>query len=121
MVLLPLGGIFSMIDSRLKFLWLIKAIRIKDLMRYMSKRQFNQMVDLYIEYRQGNNLQDPERRNEINEDLIYIEDKIYLRSLLKIFRLLAIVGFIIYFVGEYWLIYVQIVCMFKFYHEETEP
>jgi hypothetical protein len=98
-ILLPLGGIFSMIDSRLKFLWLIKAIRIKDLMRYMSKRQFNQMVDLYIEYRQGNNLNDPEKRNEINEDLIYIDHKINIRNFAMIFRMLAIVVFVIYFVG----------------------
>jgi hypothetical protein len=113
-ILLPLGGIFSLIDTRLKFLWLIKAIRIKDLMMYMSERQFNQMVDFYIEYRQGNNLEDPAKRNEINEDLIYIEDKIHLRSMFKIIRLLAIVVFVVYFVGQYWLIYTQIVCMFKY-------
>jgi hypothetical protein len=40
-VFVPWGGIFSLVDNRLKFLWLIKALRIKDLMRYMSKRQFN--------------------------------------------------------------------------------
>jgi hypothetical protein len=57
------------------------------------------MVDMYIEYLQGNNLKDPEKRNEINRDLIYIEDKIYLRSMMKIFRLMAIVVFVIYFVG----------------------
>ena len=57
------------------------------------------MVDMYIEYLQGNNLKDPEKRNEINRDLIYIEDKIYLRSIMKIFRLMAIVVFVIYFVG----------------------
>jgi len=28
---LPLGGIFSSFDERLKFLWLVKALRIKDL------------------------------------------------------------------------------------------
>ena len=64
------------------------------------------MVDMYIEYLQGNNLKDPEKRNEINRDLIYIEDKIYLRSIMKIIRLMAIVVFVIYFVGQYWLIYV---------------
>ena len=34
-ILLPLGGILSMIDVRLKFFWLIKALRIKDLMKYL--------------------------------------------------------------------------------------
>ena len=82
-------------------------------MRYMSERQFNQMVDFYIEHLQGNNLQDPEKRNEIEKDLIYIEDKIYLRGFVRLFRLLAIVAFVIYFVGQYWLIYVQVALMFS--------
>jgi len=34
-ILLPLGGILSLIDIRLKFFWLIKALRIKDLMKYL--------------------------------------------------------------------------------------
>ena len=88
-----------MIDVRFKVLWLIKALRIKDLMKFLQPRILNQLIFFYIEFRQGNSLNDPVKKYEINEDLIYIEHKIYGRNFVKLGRLILIIVCIIYFVG----------------------
>lgn len=52
-VLLPLGGIFSEIDSRWKFLWIIKAYRLKELQYYMSSRFTKPLINYYVEQKQN--------------------------------------------------------------------
>lgn len=69
---IPLGGIFSYFDGRLEFLWLLKAIRIKDLQFYMSDKFFKPLINFYIEFRQNSALNDPEKRKDINVDRIFI-------------------------------------------------
>ena len=59
---LPFGLLSLMIDERFKFLWIIKAIRIKQLKYYLSKKFFNQFITAYIEYRQGNSLEDENKK-----------------------------------------------------------
>ena len=48
---LPLGYIFSIIDERFKILWVLKAIRTRELRYYLSKKFFDQFINIYIEYR----------------------------------------------------------------------
>lgn len=55
---------------------------------------------------QNRSLQDKEKRKEINEDLIFITLKIYIKNLLKIVRLIIQIMFIIYFVGNVWFVLV---------------
>lgn len=86
--LLPLGAMFTHIDERFKVLWLVKAIRIKELHQYLSKKSFQPVINHYIQYKQGNAITDPDLCNEINEDLIYIGQKIYIRNVFKIVRLI---------------------------------
>ena len=56
----------------------------------------------------GNSLNDPDLSHEINEDLIYITRKIYIRNLFKIIRLILQILFIVYFLGQYWFIFVDV-------------
>jgi hypothetical protein len=49
---------------------------------------------------------DEEKRQEMNEDLTYISQKIFLRYASKIFRLMLIMIIVIYFIGQYWVILV---------------
>jgi hypothetical protein len=86
---------------------------VKDLHQYMSYKFLNPFVNSYIEYRQSSFLHDPEKRGEINEDLIFIAKKIYLRFTLKILVIVFQIMFIVYFIGQYWFIIVEIGCMFR--------
>ena len=95
-------------------LWLIKAVRVKDLHQFMSYKFLNPFVNSYIEHRQSSFLHDPVKREEINEDLIFIAQKIYMRFTLKILVIVFQIMFIVYFVGQYWFIIVEIGCMFRY-------
>ena len=53
-------------------------------------------------------MNDPDLSHEINTDLIYITRKIYIRNLFKILRLILQILFIVYFLGQYWFIFVDV-------------
>lgn len=69
---LPLGWIFSLIDERLKFFWLIKLLRIKYIKFFLTQKFYDEMIESYINFRQAKSLMDEEKRQEMNEDLTYI-------------------------------------------------
>lgn len=69
---LPLGWIFSLIDERFKFMWLIKTLRISTLSYYLRQKFYDEMIEYYIEMRQSKSLKDDEKKFEINEDLTFI-------------------------------------------------
>lgn len=56
---------------------------------------------------------DEEKRHEMNEDLTYISQKIFLTYTTKIIRLMIIMIIVIYYIGQYWYILVQILCSFQ--------
>jgi hypothetical protein len=114
---LPLGYMFQSYDERFKVIWLIKALRIKELHGYLSKRSFQPIINMYINALRGNSLNDPEMSQEINRDLIYITRKIYIRNIFKIIRLILQILFIVYFIGQYWFIFVDV---FQSIHEQEE-
>lgn len=114
---LPLGYMFEFIDEKFKILWLIKALRIKELHGYLGKRSFQPIINAYINALRGNSLNDPELSHEINIDLIYITRKIYIRNIFKILRLILQILFIVYFLGQYWFICVDV---FNSIHNNTE-
>lgn len=62
-VFLPFGLIFTYIDQTLKFVWMIKLLRIKDIQYYLSKRFFDQIISFYIKLRQGNSFEDEKKKN----------------------------------------------------------
>ena len=110
-VFLPLGGILSLYDKRFEIFWLIKAIRIKDLHNYLGIRQFQPIINSFIEFKQQYTLKNPLKKDEMNEDFIYIAQKIYLRNMVKIMRLILYIIFITYFVGQYWFIIVDLIAL----------
>jgi len=42
---------FTYINQKLKFIWIIKAIRIKDIQYYLSKKFFDKIIFSYINFR----------------------------------------------------------------------
>jgi hypothetical protein len=85
---------------------MIKLIRIKDIQYYLSKRYFNILISLYINFRQGNSLEDDRLRHIVDKDLIYITQKIYISNTIKIGRLVICIGLIVYYVGQLWILFV---------------
>ena len=51
-VLLPWGYMFTYFNPRLKFMWIIKAVRIKELLHYMSNKVILGPVHSYYELKQ---------------------------------------------------------------------
>jgi hypothetical protein len=107
-VFLPFGALFTYINQQLKFVWIIKAIRIKDIQYYLSKRFFDTLISSYINFRQGNSLEDEKLKNQVDEDLIYITQKIYISNTIKIARLVICIASIVYVVGQSWVLFVQL-------------
>ena len=70
-ILIPFG-MLEFINPKLKVLWLVKDIRLKDLSIYISKGYINPIINNFIKYRQNKALDDEKKINEINEDFIYI-------------------------------------------------
>jgi len=105
---LPLGYTLEFYDHRFKILWLIKALRIKELHGYLGKRSFAPIINFYINFLRGNSLNDPDLSHEINRDLIYITRKIYFRNIFKIIRLILQILFVVYFLAQYWFICVDV-------------
>lgn len=62
----------------------------------------------YIEYKQQMAANDPNLCNEINRDLTLISYRLYVLNIFKIVRLFLHLMFIVYFVGQYWFVFVQI-------------
>lgn len=75
----PLGMLQYKLEA-LKVLWLIKSIRVRHLKYYLSDKFLMQFVNYYIQFKQGNSINDEVLRNDMNEDHIFITQKIYLRN-----------------------------------------
>ena len=104
-VLLPWGYMFTYFNPRLKFMWLIKAVRIKELLHYMSNKVILGPVHSYYEIKQQKCLNDPNLRCSIDVDCIFITDKILSSQILKMMRLIVFIMICTYFVGQYWYIF----------------
>ena len=98
-VFIPFGALFTYINQAFKFVWIIKAYRIKHIQYYLSKRFFNILISSYINYRQGKSLEDEKLKNKVDEDLVYITQKIYISNTIKIARLVICIASIVYVVG----------------------
>ena len=51
LVLIPFGAMFTYISEWMKFVWILKAYRIKDIQYYLGKRFFDKLIAYYIEMR----------------------------------------------------------------------
>ena len=97
---IPFGLVFSyMFNDAFRVFWVMKLIRLKDLYFYTSMAFFQPMIDFHIERKQKAKLDDKEKRYEKHEDLIYINEKIYLKNFFKVLKLILQTLFIVFFVG----------------------
>ena len=71
----------------------------------MSNYVILQPVEMYIKIRQEKCLKDTKRRVDINQDSIFINEKIQYRYVIKMLRLVMQVFIIAYLVGQYWFIF----------------
>lgn len=65
-------------------------------------------INSFIEYKQDGPLQDENKKYEINEDLIFLSYRIYMRAIFKMLSIVFYILLIVYFVGQFWLIIVEI-------------
>lgn len=102
---LPLGYIAVLIDHKLSFFWVIKAIRIRQLNEYLKDRMLIPIINKFIENKQRKSLFSEKYRDDVIKDHIFIEQKIYMTNIVKVIRLVCQMLFIAFFVGQYWFIF----------------
>ena len=98
-VLLPWGYIFTYFDPRLKFMWIIKAVRIKNLLDQMSNKVILSPVHSYYDAKQKKCLNDPKLRSQVNQDCIFISEIILTSQIMKMIRLIVFIMIFTYFAG----------------------
>ena len=103
----------AQIDSRLRFFWVIKAMRIKKLFNYLQDRMILPLVFLIIERKRKQSLLNPKLLESINQDHIYLLEQIYLGNIVRILRLIFQMMFVAYFIGSYWYVFAHTVYLFK--------
>ena len=69
---LPIGYFFTQIDQKLKFFWVIKTLRIRNLNHQISDTQITPIVNDFIKSLQKTALNDPEMRKDTLVDRIYV-------------------------------------------------
>lgn len=111
---LPWGWMFGFIDERLKFMWVIKVIRIVKLNSYISDRQLMPIVKTHIENKQKKFLKDPIQMYCVDEDHVFITERFYIANFIKISRLILKTLFITFVLGIVWYIFSATTHMFKF-------
>ena len=98
-VLIPWGYMFTYFNPRLKITWLVKAVRIKNMLHLMSNKVILGPVNSYIEYLQTKCLNNPNLRNQRDQDCIFISEKILSTNVIKMIRLVLFIMIFTYFVG----------------------
>lgn len=96
---LPLGYFAVLIDHKLSFFWVIKAIRIRQLNEYLKDRMLIPIINKFIENKQRKSFMSEKYRDDIIKDHIFIEQKIYMTNIVKVIRLVCQMLFIAFFVG----------------------
>ena len=103
--LIPWGYFMNLADSKNKYFWVIKAIRIGQLNYYLRDKMIMPMIRQYIEYKQKHFMNHPKLKYGMNHDSTFLMDKIYMQSTVKLLRLVFQFLFIAFIVGVYWFIF----------------
>ena len=85
--LLPFG-LLEKVNTRLKILWLLKIVRVRDIVKYTKKSQYLADINTIITWKQVHALNDPEKSTQMTQDYNYIDTKLFITALLKIFSIL---------------------------------
>ena len=98
-IFLPIGFFMSLIDQKLKFFWVIKAVRIMKVNYYVSNRIIFPLIVAQIEKRQKQANQDENMKSDTNSDHIFIKEKILLITSFKIIRLIFQILLVSIYIG----------------------
>lgn len=96
------------VDFRLKCLWFIKTLRIRDIVVYTSKKFYQPGVDSIIQWKQDQALKDYKKSHETTQDHNYIDTKMFVGAFLKIVSILVQILLMVYLVGQAWIIFVDL-------------
>ena len=110
-------GIFMVYHKDLSSLWLLKVFRLMDLVSFISTKQNKFLINSLIGYKQQKALNDYELRYTMDQDYNYISEKILMRELFKTCSIFIQFVFVVYLVGNVWMIFVIVVHNIKFGHE----
>ena len=88
LIFLPIGYFMSLIDSKLKFFWVLKAIRIAKMNQYVSNRKIIPLIVKYIDKKQKRAVENEKMRSDINSDHIHNKEKQFYITTFKIVRLI---------------------------------
>ena len=83
---IPWGLFGALVDERLKFTWVIKALRIHNLNYYMQDKMIMPIIDYYIESKQRKAFSDESLRDSMDFDFSFINQRIWMSNILKIIR-----------------------------------
>lgn len=83
---MPWGLFFSRFDSRLKFFWVTKGLRIFSLNYYLSDQMLIPVIDQVFDKMRDRAYQDPYLREDTNSDHIYNYEQILVINAIKILR-----------------------------------
>ena len=73
MAFLPFGFMANLLgEEHIKFLWVIKAIRISQLNYYLRDHLLNPLINQYVARKQKKYLDDPKMRNDTLEDHVFL-------------------------------------------------
>lgn len=75
----------------------------------MSARFFNPLIHYYVNQKQKRALEDPELKYETSSDQTFMTQKIYGRNIIQIVRLILQLFVIVYFIGMYWFVFVDVI------------
>ena len=103
-VFLPIGYFATLIDSRLKIFYLIKAFRIKNLNHYISDRVLQPIVVNQITRLEKMALNDPKKRNDTSVRHNYYVEKVFIMNIVKLIRFVLQILFLSFYIGQYWFI-----------------
>ena len=98
-IFLPIGFFMSLIDKKLKFFWVIKAVRIMKVNYYVSNRIILPLIVAQIDKRQKQANQDENMKSDTNSDHIFIKEKILLITSFKIIRLIFQILLVSIYIG----------------------
>lgn len=85
-IFIPWGLIFTLIDQRLRFFWVTKALRIVTLNYYLSDQMLMPIIKSIFDNMRERALNNPQYREDIIEDHIYNYEQIITINSIKILR-----------------------------------
>ena len=105
--LIPFGAL-EISNEKLKCLWFFKIIRIRDIIKYLGKTFYQSFINYFVTYFQKRAFDNPDLCESKDIDSNFIEKKMFIQALFKLSSILLQIGLIVFLVGQFWFICVQL-------------